>query len=356
MPGELTLAIEDALRQALPIACHVTLSIDDAVRHEREFAAGQRVGRFTGLDSSRVWTIRARAPGFAPAARLVDVASGERETALLCLADVGRVRPELPRYEQLPGELRTVLERSETLDITLAPRSLTVNASSARSLPARTATPSRLADGRIAGNPADGARRWSWLPADEERAGLLNLHAKMRAVLVGPEKRDVWSYVDQLFSIARDRIQASVHRDLPLVAAATAIFHEPFELKGLFHPPPHGFRSWTSLKTKEPFGNLQLTFFRADEDPTEVRVDADIDDAAGVAHGEQVLRNTSRTWFKKVFGHIVPGLPDGLTHPFNIHQLVIRHQGLPGPLPDGLTRYQPLYKIRVAGLPADYAI
>jgi len=60
----------------------------------------------------------------------------------------------------------------------------------------------------------------------------------------------------------------------------------------------------------DAFGNLQLTFF---ESGTRCVADIDIDDAAGLRHVFQVMRN-----------HLT-GSP---THPYNIHQILIKHQHL----------------------------
>ena len=65
-----------------------------------------------------------------------------------------------------------------------------------------------------------------------------------------------------------------------------------------------------SFKTLDAFGNLQLTFFK---DSTTFCADVDIDDAAGLGHVLQVVRNS---------------VTKSATHPFNINQILIKHQNL----------------------------
>lgn len=147
-----------------------------------------------------------------------------------------------------------------------------------------------------------------------ERAGLLNLYTKMRAFAFDPA-HTVWGAVDQLYRIRPDRIFADVDvalRDRVKSAVTDGRFRE---VSGKLHTPPQGFRSAGSFKTDERFGNLQLSFFASEAAPARFRVDADIDDAAGILHTFQVLRN----W-----------VTEGTTHPYDIHQiLVFRQEAFP---------------------------
>jgi hypothetical protein len=81
-------------------------------------------------------------------------------------------------------------------------------------------------------------------------------------------------------------------------------------VNGALHEPPDGFAPAGSFKTHDAFGNLQLTFFRKAAD---WQAEVDIDDAAGLPHVFQVMRN-----------HLT-GDP---THPYNIHQILMAHQHL----------------------------
>jgi hypothetical protein len=121
----------------------------------------------------------------------------------------------------------------------------------------------------------------------------------------------VWSAVHCLYRIRPDRIFADVDvslRDRVKTAEAEGRFRE---VNGALHTPPPGYCSAGSFKTDERYGNLQLSFFASEAAPLLFRVDADIDDAAGVGHTFQVLRN----W-----------VTSGATHPYDIHQILVYRQ------------------------------
>jgi len=71
-----------------------------------------------------------------------------------------------------------------------------------------------------------------------------------------------------------------------------------------------GFAPAGSYKTFDHYGNLQLSF---STDGSEWRSDIDIDDAAGLAHVFQVLRNE---------------ITDTPTHPYDIHEILVAFQHL----------------------------
>jgi hypothetical protein len=82
-------------------------------------------------------------------------------------------------------------------------------------------------------------------------------------------------------------------------------------VSGKLHTPPPGFVAAGSFKTDDRHGNLQLSFFASAAAPLVFKVDADIDDAAGIGHTFQVLRN----WIR-----------DDTTHPYDIHQILVFRQ------------------------------
>jgi len=82
------------------------------------------------------------------------------------------------------------------------------------------------------------------------------------------------------------------------------------EVSGALHHPPTGFAEAGSFKTPDHYGNLCLTFFMKGDDCV---ADIDIDDAGGLEHAFQVLRN-------KLSGHP--------THPYNIHEILVGYQQL----------------------------
>ena len=63
-------------------------------------------------------------------------------------------------------------------------------------------------------------------------------------------------------------------------------------VSGALHDPMPGYHIVGSYKTFDHYGNLQLTFQRKGDTGNEYAVDADIDDAQGIEHIFQVIRNT----------------------------------------------------------------
>jgi hypothetical protein len=143
-----------------------------------------------------------------------------------------------------------------------------------------------------------------------QKAGMFNLFAKMTNFGFA-EDRNVWTYVDSLYRIRADRVFVDVQpalRDLVKSGVAEDRFREA---SGKLHTPPAGFVSAGSFKTDERYGNLQLSFFSSLDEPLRFKVDADIDDAAGLGHVFQVLRNF---------------ITKGTTHPYDIHQILVFRQ------------------------------
>jgi len=142
---------------------------------------------------------------------------------------------------------------------------------------------------------------------DIRRAGLLNIAAKTGATAL-TNGRTVLSYIQELREIRGDRFFASIPKELREETKNSVS-------EGLFHPadqslhhPPAGFSPAGSFKTPDHYGNLQLTFFMNGDDCV---ADIDIDDAAGIEHVFQVLRNK------------LSGSP---THPYNIHEILVGYQ------------------------------
>jgi hypothetical protein len=186
---------------------------------------------------------------------------------------------------------------------------------------------------RIEGMSGQGAQLYAAL-SDTQKAGLFNLFTRMAALVpevdlqatgaatasgmveadvqVGPlQGRPVWSFVDRLFGVRGDRIFVDVQPALiGLVqgAVASGQFHG---VSGSLHDPPAGYGQAGSFKSGERHGNLQLTFFSSLATPQAFKVDADIDDAAGLGHAFQVLRNF---------------VTHGTTHPYDIHQILVFRQ------------------------------
>jgi len=142
---------------------------------------------------------------------------------------------------------------------------------------------------------------------DIRRAGLLNIAAKTGATAL-TNGRTVLSYIQDLREIRGDRFFASVPKELreeTKNSVAEGLFHPADQS---LHHPPAGFSPAGSFKTPDHYGNLQLTFFMNGDDCV---ADIDIDDAAGIEHVFQVLKNK------------LSGNP---THPYNIHEILVGYQ------------------------------
>jgi hypothetical protein len=167
-----------------------------------------------------------------------------------------------------------------------------------------------------------------------QKAGLFNLFAKMAALIPDADlqasgaasltggvdadlqvglhgRRPVWSFVDRLFGVRGDRIFVDVHPALVGLVQAAVASGQFRGVSGSLHDPPAGFDHSGSFKSGERHGNLQLTFFSSLQTPQAFKVDADIDDAAGLGHTFQVLRNF---------------VTQGTTHPYDIHQILVFRQ------------------------------
>lgn len=144
---------------------------------------------------------------------------------------------------------------------------------------------------------------------DTRRAGAMNIMAKTGRTRFG-NNRTVLSYLEELNEVRGDRFFVKVSRELREETKNSVNDRLFSPAPGGLHTPPAGFKSDTSFKSSDDYGNLQLTFFSNGADWV---ADIDIDDAAGLGHVFQVLRNS------------ITGQP---TNPFNIHQILFRHQEL----------------------------
>lgn len=144
---------------------------------------------------------------------------------------------------------------------------------------------------------------------DIRKAGLLNIAVKTGATPLS-NGRPVLSYIEKLNEIRGDRFFCVVPKELreeTKNSVAEGLFHPADQS---LHHPPEGFAAAGSFKTPDHYGNLQLTFFMNGDDCV---ADVDIDDAGGLEHIFQVLRNK------------LSGRP---THPYNIHEILVAHQKL----------------------------
>ncbi len=142
---------------------------------------------------------------------------------------------------------------------------------------------------------------------DLRKAGMLNVLAKSARTRY-PGGKSVVDYLQALREVRQDRFFAGVSqalRDETKNSVATGYFRP---VSSSLHTPPDGFATGGSFKTDDNYGNLQLTFWQK---AGEWVADIDIDDAGGLEHVFQVLRNT------------LSGRP---THPYDIHEILIKYQ------------------------------
>ncbi|MGH9336997.1 MAG: hypothetical protein ACRD21_24915, partial [Vicinamibacteria bacterium] len=181
--------------------------------------------------------------------------SGEREIDVVFPVHPDRVHStQFPSFDELDGDLQALLGRNHIED-----------------------------------HPQMGPGLYDSL-GDLPKAGLLNVWTKMKHTPLA-EGLPVAHYVQNLYRVRGDRFFANVSlslRDLVKTAASGGLFEG---VSGVLHDPPSGFAEAGSFKTRDGYGNLQLTFFSSSDSPPNFRIDADVDDANGIEHVFQVLRN-----------------------------------------------------------------
>jgi len=277
--GALVVRVGDASRRPLDdvVDVHVVSTRTDTTAAVVSGASGRKALKFGGLAQGQPYMVKVFPARHRPVGGFALAGSDEEPNDVQLYAPLHpeRVRRAVfPPYASLHAELRRVLDESS-----------------------------------VEGVEGRGEALYGGL-SDLQKAGLFNLFAKMFTVGFD-ERRTVWTFVDRLFRVRADRVFADVQpalRDLVKSAVATERFRE---VSGSLHTPPGGFGQAGSFKTSEEYGNLQLTFFNSLELPLRFKVDADIDDAAGLGHVFQVLRN----WVTK-----------GTTHPYDIHQILVFRQ------------------------------
>jgi hypothetical protein len=249
---------------------------DRVVAARREVSAGEV--EVPNLVAGAVYKIKVQSRRHRPVGWFMRApASGTRSADIVCPVDPDRVlSPSFPAYGELDPALRGLLEQSQ-----------------------------------LEGGSASGEALYRGLDP-LQTAGLLNVFAKMRRTRL-PDGSRVSDYLTRIYRVRADRFFADVDvslRDRAKSSESAGLFRE---VNGKLHSPPPGFEPVDSFKTSDPFGNLQLTFFARREGPLAFKLDADIDDANGILHLFQVLRN------------FLTGRP---THPYDIHEILVYNQAL----------------------------
>lgn len=216
-------------------------------------------------------------PSYLPVSQFVNLkASGITDLQLTFPVDPKKVKGiDFPKYQDLPDDAQRLLENSD--------RALSFEGKRGEELY----------------NALD----------DIRKAGFLNIVTKTRATPLS-NGQTVLPFIRKLNELRGDRFFAVAPKELREEAknsVAEGLFHMVSEA---LHHPPLGFSGAGSFKTEDRYGNLQLSFFINADDCV---VDVDIDDAAGLEHVFQVLRNA------------LTGRP---THPYDIHEILVAHQKL----------------------------
>jgi hypothetical protein len=216
-------------------------------------------------------------PSYLPVSQFVNLkASGITDLEITFPIDSHKVKGvTFPAFQDLPGDLKTLLENSDEVF---------------------------SFEGR------SGEALYSSLD-DIRKAGLLNIFKKAANTRLSNGKT-VLPYIQKLNELRGDRFFAVTSKELreeTKHSVAEGLFHPVSEA---LHHVPAGFSEAGSFKTEDHYGNLQLSFFMSGDACV---ADVDIDDAAGLEHVFQVVRNA------------LTGRP---THPYDIHEILVSYQRL----------------------------
>ena len=276
--GRLELDVLDVY--GMPLTEKVTISLRHRTFQEQKRADNVDVSHTVAIPELRcepqgLYLLEVSAPSYRPVQRFVTIpASGTRRERVILPIRADRARGVFPSYDELDDRLQGILTRSK----------------------------------RVKGHEGLSGRELYAALSDEAKAGLLNISKKSLAT----EFRDGADLLPhlELLDVRGDRCFVEVPQALieQMPQLVDGDFFRPVD--GSLHKAPSGFMPAGSFKTGDAFGNLQLTFFKSGDG---CRADVDIDDAAGLGHVFQVVRNHAS------------GNP---THPYNIHQILMAHQHL----------------------------
>jgi len=169
----------------------------------------------------------------------------------------------------------------------------------------------------VAGNPLQGPALYNALPP-LLKAALLNLYTKAAATKLG-DQNSVFDKLGVLITLNQDRLFAKTGASLLEETMQDTFFHK---VDDTLHKTKPDYKIFTSYKTRDDRGNLQLTFSRKGDTGNDYLVDMDIDEAQGIGHIFEVVQNT---------------VTSGLTNPYDVREILMAKQQL-----------RPLYNFRFA--------
>jgi hypothetical protein len=141
-------------------------------------------------------------------------------------------------------------------------------------------------------------------------AAMMNVWAKLRTCPL-PGDRTPDEFVKAIVEVKEDRVFFRPHAILWALVRGAVSAGAMKTVSGRLHARP-GHRVLGSFKTLDRYGSLQLTFLEV-VGTGELLVDADIDEASGIGHVFQVVRNS---------------LPTVASNPIDIHQILTFHHEL----------------------------
>ncbi len=228
-------------------------------------------------------------------------------------APQGLYRIEVDPQAYLPTSQFVNLKASDITDLKITfavdPNKVTsVNFPEFATLPADTQTLLVNSDNILSFEGKSGEVLYDALD-DIRRANVLNLTTKCAATPLSNGKT-VLPSIQKILEIRGDRFFAVVPKELREETKHSALDGLFSDAPELLHTPPQGFSHAGSFKTKDTFGNLQLTYFMKGDDCV---ADIDIDPASGLEHLFQVIE------------HSITG---NETHPYAVHEVLIQYQKL----------------------------
>jgi hypothetical protein len=132
------------------------------------------------------------------------------------------------------------------------------------------------------------------------KACLLNIFAKARHVSADRAFR----FLRSLRALHQDRLFCSADAAMPEFLRRSERFKSA---PATLHEPLSGYQLEDSFKSKDAHANLQVTFMRHKQSG-DLAADVDIDEAAGIEHGREVIRNS---------------MTRGRTNPYLVRELLL---------------------------------
>jgi len=242
------------------------------------FSLRSRIKYSVGAPPGGIYSLKIMPANYRPIARFITVQETGKDNLVVVLpVDPGKVKRAIFKtYDQLPTDLRVVLERT------------------------------------AAGTALSTVEEFYRNLTEHERAGLFNIYAKMKATLL-ENNRNTFDYVNSLNKVLPARFYANVSSEMFDEVKEMSERGKVFDrVNGSLHQIPDNHRQTGSYKTRDRYGNLQLTFSQHLEYGSYM-VDVDIDNSSGIEH---------------IFDVITNEISNRDSHPYDIREILLRTQNL----------------------------